>query len=306
MANLRGGNFNKQAKDAFCRLAQFRQGRHGGTDHFTHSDGLAKKREMYLRDFKNFAEKNNLTGKLNIWMGDMDLMLQFFQERTDSLSLKTKKDYISGWNTMTKALRQANIAIDEGIDRAIDIMLYKIHQSRKELKNKNEYLDPINRAIDRKITFPLIELLADIEKINQACAAIAQLQLTFGFRTGEAFEIVKNPTKYIKKGKITGVKGQGGQYYSPKTISPYLLEKIQILYHKKIPLPSQNTYSKILKEVTGDSKIVPTDLRYTFIANRLEEKLAQNADYEQAVREVKEEACFYTKGKIWIQETQSF
>jgi len=74
MANLRGGSFQKQIKDAFHRLERFGQGRHGKDDHFTHSLELAKKREMYLRDFAKFAENTGLDGKLNSWMGDQNIM----------------------------------------------------------------------------------------------------------------------------------------------------------------------------------------------------------------------------------------
>jgi len=298
MANLRGGNFEKQVKDAFFRLIKFNEPKQGVEDYYTHSVNLGKKREMYLKDFKKFAEKHNLSGKLNIWMGDMEIMLEFFKTRTADLSRKTTKDYISGWNTMIKGLRKANICIDKGADRAIDIMLFKI----KEIPiNKEKIDDPIDRAISRKIELPLEQLIENIAAINPTCAILAQLQLETGFRTGEVFEVIKNASKYIQNTKITKVRGQGGQYYPQKIISIDLSEKTQNLNTKNMPIPSQIIYGDALKKAVNDDKIVPTDLRYTFITNKLEEKLAQNMNYEQAVKEVKQEACFYTKSKIWIQ-----
>ena len=43
MANLKGGNFEKQIKDAFHRLEAFGVGRVGKNDNLTHSDKLAEK-----------------------------------------------------------------------------------------------------------------------------------------------------------------------------------------------------------------------------------------------------------------------
>ncbi len=43
MANLKGGTFEKQIKDAFHRLEAFGVGRVGKNDNLTHSDKLAEK-----------------------------------------------------------------------------------------------------------------------------------------------------------------------------------------------------------------------------------------------------------------------
>ena len=56
MANLKGGNFEKQIKDAFHRLEAFGVGRVGKNDNLTHSDKLAEKREMYLTDVSKFYQ----------------------------------------------------------------------------------------------------------------------------------------------------------------------------------------------------------------------------------------------------------
>ena len=74
MANLKGGNFQKQIKDAFHRLEAFGVGRVGKNDNLTHSHKLAEKRLMLrinalkfkfgknadqtLMSFKNLADKN--------------------------------------------------------------------------------------------------------------------------------------------------------------------------------------------------------------------------------------------------------
>ena len=54
MANLKGGSFEKQIKDAFHRLEAFGVGRVDKNDNLTHSDKLAEKREMYLKDISDY------------------------------------------------------------------------------------------------------------------------------------------------------------------------------------------------------------------------------------------------------------
>jgi hypothetical protein len=69
MPNLKGGTFEKQIQKAFHRVLAFNKGREFNNDNLTHSVALAEKREMYLRDFKEFIENKGITqGKLNLLM----------------------------------------------------------------------------------------------------------------------------------------------------------------------------------------------------------------------------------------------
>ena len=89
MANLKGGTFEKQVKDAFHRLEAFGIGRVGKSDNLTHSDKLAQKREMYLRDITSFFKSQNLNSKLNTLFTNENLN-NFFNERLKNLSSKTQ------------------------------------------------------------------------------------------------------------------------------------------------------------------------------------------------------------------------
>ena len=93
MANLRGGTFEKQIKDAFHRTLRFGEGRHLKNDNFTHSIALAEKREMYLKDFKEYLEQKGITeGKINQYM-TKDTIQDFIEQRTINLSPKSALDY---------------------------------------------------------------------------------------------------------------------------------------------------------------------------------------------------------------------
>ncbi len=272
MANLRGGNYDKQIKNAFCRLAKFGEGRHGKDDHFTHSDGLAKKREMYLRDFKSFAEENNLTGKLNSWMGDQGTMREFMHERIADLSIKSAKDYVAGFNSMLKGLREANISIDRGADRAIDLTRHEIQSWAKE-----------EHRIDRAFTNPG-QIIQNLYQQRYESGVLAEVQRETGLRTSEAYELVKNPEKYIENNEIKGIIGKGNHEYITKIISNELVEKIQ----KVNELPSQNTYINDIKEASNNPDAVAHDWRYTFAKELMEKMLANGKQYEEALKEVSE------------------
>jgi len=273
MANLRGGNFNKQVKDAFCRLERFRQSRHGKNDHFTHSGGLAKKREMYLRDFKSFAEENNLNGKLNNWMGTQSIMREFLSDRIGDLSLKTAKDYIAGFNSMVQGLREANISIDRDADRAIDL-------TRSEVKSwaKEEH------RIDRAFT-NIEQVIQNLYQKRFESGVLGEVQRETGFRTSEAYKLVENPKKYIENNQIKGIIGKGNHEYLPKTIPQELVEKIQQVE----TLPSQNTYINDIREASNKNDVVAHDFRYLFAKEHMEKLLANGKQYKEALKETSKE-----------------
>ena len=53
MANLKGGSFEKQIRDANFRLDAFGHSRHANNSHKTHSDATRIKRDGYWKDFGN-------------------------------------------------------------------------------------------------------------------------------------------------------------------------------------------------------------------------------------------------------------
>ncbi len=116
MANLKGGSYDKQIKDAFHRLEAFGKGRHGNNDHFTHSDGIATKREMYLKDYREFSEQNRFTEKLNKTMTNENIE-RFLNQRLDGLKTSTQENYTRGFSSMLEGLKEANITVS--VDKAV-------------------------------------------------------------------------------------------------------------------------------------------------------------------------------------------
>ncbi len=275
MANLRGSNFEKQVKDGFFRLQKFREGRHNKNDNFTHSLALQKKREMYLRDIAKHAKQNNFEGKLNKYISDPGNLRSMLKDRLEGLSAKSAKDYVAGVSSMVKGLRDANITIDKSADKVI-----------KDIREEVKTMPKMHYRTERAIENP-IQLVRNLEKIDTTAAVIAQVQLETGFRTSEAYQLVQNPDKYLQNNQVVGMIGKGNHSYAPKEISTYLAEKIKDF--NKTTIVSHIDYIKALREATGDEKVVPHDLRYTYAKNLLESKLAQNADYKEALKEVSRE-----------------
>jgi len=272
MANLKGKSFERQVKDAFFRLQRFREGRHNKNDNFTHSLALQKKREMYLRDIAKYAEQNNFSGKLNKYISDPGNLKSMLKDRIENLSVKSAKDYVAGFSSMVKGLRDANIAVDKIADKVI-----------KDIREEVKTMPKMHYRTDRAIENP-IQLVRDLEKIDPSAAVLAQVQLETGFRTSEAYELVQNTDKYLQNNQVVGMIGKGNHMYPPKRISAYLVEKLKDM--DKSLLISHIDYLKALKDVTEDEKTIAHDLRYTYAKNFMEEKLAQNVDFKQALREV--------------------
>ena len=115
MGNLKGGNFDKQVRNALIRLDARGQKRYGTDSRKTHSNALAKKREMYLRDFKEYLEQKGITeGKLNTYINEQNLT-EFLNNRLQDLSPKSALDYTTGFNSMLKGLEQTKVNISREV-----------------------------------------------------------------------------------------------------------------------------------------------------------------------------------------------
>jgi cell fate (sporulation/competence/biofilm development) regulator YlbF (YheA/YmcA/DUF963 family) len=273
MANLRGGTFDKQAKDAFHRLAKFRETRYGTNDHFTHSVALAQKREMYLRDFREFLEQNKYTGKMNTWLGDRSTITEFMQNRLDGVSRKTAIDYISGFSSMLKGLKEANITISDSGFRAIE-----------EMRDVAKQIEKTDRRVDRAIE-NINSVINSLYSRNFGSGVLAEVQYQLGFRTSEAYELVQNFQKYHQNGVISGLKGKGNHIYIEKKIDKDLATRIKAVTE----LPNHDQYLKNIKEVTNNNKAVAHDFRYTFAKQKYKELKRQGKTEKQALREVSRE-----------------
>lgn len=270
MANLKGGTFEKQAKDAFHRLEAFGVGRVGKDDHLTHSDKLAEKREMYLRDVVGYFERNEMEGKLNTLMTQENLQ-SFFSERLDGLATKTQEDYLRGFSSMLQGLEEKNIYIPIHIE-APDYFDTEVSQIKDQADTTIE-----NRYIDNAP-----DIISHLYENRYISGLLAETQLELGIRKAEAFELISNPEKYIEDGIVSGLVGKGNHTYEDKEI-PFELEQKILSYEGS--LIDKSTYYRDLKECGISSH----DLRFTYARDSYEEKIASGMSEIQAKLEVSEE-----------------
>ena len=275
MANLRGGTFEKQIKDAFHRTLALGEGRHMKEDNFTHSLALAQKREMYLRDFKEYLEQKGITeGKLNTYMTEQTIR-DFSEQRTEHLSPKSALDYTTGFNSLLKGLEQANITIPANPSRN-DFLKDFRETFRSELKELEIESGRYIQNLDQK--------LEELKEIRFESYVIAKIQSETGLRVNEALEVAKNFPNYYNEQNSTleGVIGKGNHEYAPKEISYQLAQEIQKLEN----IPHYNTYRNDLQEVGIDRS---HDFRVTYAKDLLESKLEQGISYKEALKEVSQE-----------------
>jgi len=270
MANLKGGSYKKQVKDAFHRLEAFGKGRHGKNDHMTHSDGIATKREMYLNDYKAFIEENGFTEKLNRTMTNENIQT-FLNQRLEGLKTSTQENYTRGFSSMLEGLKEANITVL--VDKTVfDIKVAEIKENR------------VNTIVtNRAIANPSIVILNLYDKRYES-GVIAQVQNELGVRISESFEIVRNLDNYYNSsnGTIENLIGKGNHSYEAKAISSELIEKIKTCD----AIPSQNSYRNDLKGVGVDHS---HDWRYTYAKSEFKAKIESGVEYNQALQEVSKE-----------------
>ena len=270
MANLKGGNFQKQIKDAFHRLEAFGIGRVGKNDNLTHSDKLAEKRNMYLKDITNDFTSQNLNDKLNT-LFTKDNLDKFFNDRFENLSIKTQENYIRGFSSMLKGLEQQNIYIPlhyEDKDFFNDRV--KIIKNQAEIIIENRYIDNVENVI------------SNLYEDRAISGLIAQCQYDLSIRQEEAFELVSNPLKYIENGYIENLVGKGNHIYEPKEIS---LELEQKLLNNQEELISKSTYYYDLQKYDISSH----DFRFTSARDKFEEKVNSGISEKEAKLQISSE-----------------
>lgn len=268
MANLKGGTFEKQSKDAFHRLEAFGVGRVGKDDHLTHSDKLAEKREMYLRDVVGYFERNELDEKLNTLMTQEHLE-GFFNERLGDLAIKTQEDYLRGFNSMLQGLEEKNIYIPLHSENGdyFNERVSQLKQDQPDTLIENRYIDNAEM---------MVRVLYEDRYIS---GLIADTQYTLGIRQAEAFELIQHPEKYIDGGVVSSLVGKGNHIYEPKFI-PYELEQKILQYEGNFI--DKSTYYRDLHKYDISSH----DLRFTYARDTYEEKIASGISEHQAKLEV--------------------
>jgi hypothetical protein len=270
MANLKGGNFQKQIKDAFHRLEAFGVGRVGKNDNLTHSDKLAEKRNMYLKDISNYFTSQNFNDKLNT-LFTKDKLDKFFNQRLENLSIKTQENYLRGFSSMLKGLEQQNIYIPihsedkDFFDKKVEII-----KDQYETIIENRYIDNVENVI------------SNLYENRYISGLIAECQYELSIRQAEAFELVSNPLKYIENGYIENLVGKGNHIYEPKEISFELEQK---LLNNQEELISKSTYYYDLQKYDISSH----DFRFTSARDKFEEKMKNGISEKEAKLQISSE-----------------
>ena len=270
MANLKGGSFEKQIKDAFHRLEAFGVGRVDKNDNLTHSDKLAEKREMYLKDISDYFTSQNLNDKLNTLL-TKDNLDKFFNQRLEDLSTKTQENYLRGFSSMLKGLEQQNINIPVHLEDK-DFFDDKV----KGIKDQAETIIE-NRYIDN-----VKDVIKNLYEDRTISGLIAQTQYELSIRQAEAFELVKNPNKYIENGRVENLIGKGNHSYDSKEISFELEQK---LLNNQEQLISKSTYYEDLKKYNVSSH----DFRFTSARDKFEEKINNGISEKEAKLQISSE-----------------
>lgn len=270
MANLKGGNFEKQIKDAFHRLEAFGVSRVGKNDNLTHSDKLAQKREMYLKDITSFFKSQNLNNKLNTLFTKQNLD-NFFNERLKNLSSKTQENYLRGFSSMLQGLEQQNIYIPLFTeDKSFFDDRVKIVKDEADYIIENRYINNVDNVIK------------NLYEDRAISGLIAQTQYELSIRQSEAFELVKNPNKYLDSGYVVDLVGKGNHKYIPKQISFELEQKLLNNEHSLI---DKSTYYQDLQAYNISSH----DFRFTSARDKFEEKIKSGISEKEAKLQVSEE-----------------
>ena len=270
MANLKGGNFEKQMKDAFHRLEAFGVGRVGKSDNLTHSDKLAQKREMYLRDITSFFKSKNLNDKLNTLFTKQNLD-NFFNKRLENLSSKTKENYLRGFSSMLQGLEQQNIYIPLHLeDKSFFDDRVKIVKSGADIIIENRYINNVN------------DVIKNLYEDRYISGLIAEIQYELSIRQAEAFELVKNPTLYLDSGYVVNLVGKGNHRYEDKEISFELEQK---LLNNSYDLIDKSTYYNDLQKYDISSH----DFRFTSARDKFEDMLKNGISEKEAKVKVSQE-----------------
>ena len=270
MANLKGGNFQKQIKDAFHRLEAFGVGRVGKNDNLTHSDKLAEKRLMYLKDISNYFTFQNLNDKLNTLM-TKDNLDKFFTERFENLSIKTQENYLRGFSSMLRGLEQQNIHIP-------------IHYEDKDFFDKKVEMikDQYETIIENRYIDNVANLISNLYEDRYISGLIAECQYELSIRQAEAFELVYNPLKYLENGTVENLIGKGNHTYEAKEISFELEQK---LLNNQENLISKTTYYEDLQKYD----ITSHNFRFTSARDKFEDKIRNGISEKEAKLQISSE-----------------
>ena len=246
-------------------------GQRKGSDNNAHSVKTLESRNAMLRDFANYAERNNLNSKLNEAMTTENIS-NFFNERLDGLKASTAETYIRGFGATIESLQDNNISIEARKEDFNSLV--------NEIKANDQSV--INQG--RAITNPM-EVINNLNDRNFSHSVVAEVQLNLGLRVSEAVEVVNNVDRYLneRNGTLEGIIGKGGREYIPKEISGELVAKI-----RDSEIVDKREYQRDLQEEGVKSH----DFRYTYAKAKDEEGLSK-AEISEQLNHTREDITNY-------------
>ena len=282
MANLRGGTFEKQVRDAFFRLEKLRNSRHNKDVKGFVSLNRLKQAKTMLNKFSNYLHEKGIntdTGKLNEYMSDKEILRDFAEKeilRAD-YTPSTVQEYASLFSKVVENLAYNNVTISQ---EAISYTK-ELYQEAKETFKSDSY--ETGRYVDN-----LQDKLYSLYEKNFSSGVIAEVQATMGLRISEAYEVVRNFNDYYNPNNSTieGLIGKANHMYEEKEISHDLMQKIEAIHNNNAPIPSPSAYREDLKEV-GIPK--SHDLRITYAKDLYDSLKNQGYTEKEALKAVSQE-----------------
>jgi len=105
MANLRGGTFEKQIRDAFFRLEKLGNSRHNRDIKGFVSVNRLKQAKMMLNKFSNYLQERGInSGKINEYMSDKAILRDFAEKEIfrEDYAPSTVQEYASLFSSCRK------------------------------------------------------------------------------------------------------------------------------------------------------------------------------------------------------------
>ena len=262
MANLKGGSYEKQIKDAQCRMGRIGESKQSSEDKNSHSLKVQSDRENMLNDFAKFAQNElNSSEKLNSLMTSENVN-NFLNSRTENLKASSAETYVRGFSAMTEALNSNNI--NTSVEKEVF----------NNIVNEAKANDTSTVRTDRAIN-DLNSFYSKLGERHESSAVIAEVMANYGYRISEAVEVVNNLDTHLNRdnGDISGVFGKNGKEYAVKNLDAQIIAKIDNLEK----LYSKSTYEKDLQAIGEKSH----DLRYTWAKNEHERISAEKNNSEE-------------------------
>jgi len=281
MANLRGGTFEKQVRDAFFRVEKLRESRHNKDVKGFVSLNRLKQAKMMLNKFSNYLkeERGINEGKLNQYMNDKEILRDFAEKEIfrHDYAPSTVQEYASLFSKVVENLSHNNVTISqEAINYTKELCREAKETFRADTYETGRYVDNLQ------------DKLSDLYEKNFSSGVIAEVQSSLGLRISEAYEVVKNFDNYYNPNNSTieGLIGKANHMYEEKEISHDLVQKIEAIHNNNAPIPSPNSYREDLKEV-GIPK--SHDLRITYAKDLYDSLKDRGYSEKEALREVSRE-----------------